>query len=104
MSEKDVGSEIGELVRYAERNGASHVKLVDSKDVVVDRRVRLKCTVPLCSAYGRNLMCPPNVMDVDEFSEVLALYSKAILLQIETDVDSSDKSPRSLDGRLCTPW
>jgi predicted metal-binding protein len=101
MSKKGSGSEINEIIRHAERNGASRAKIIDSKDVVVDRRVRLKCTVPLCSAYGRSLMCPPNVMDVDEFSEVLALYSKAILLQIETDVDSSDKSSRSLSGGLC---
>jgi predicted metal-binding protein len=61
----------------------------------------MKCSVPLCSSYGRNLMCPPNVMSVEEFSKILKQYSKAILLQVETDMDSSNKSDRSLDGPLC---
>ena len=89
------------LLAFAKRSGASLSKIVSTRDIVVDKRVRLKCSVPLCSSYGRNLMCPPNLMSVDEFSEVLRLYKHAILIQIETDYDSLDKSGRSLDAKLC---
>jgi predicted metal-binding protein len=89
------------LIVLAKKSGASSSKLINTRGIVVDKRVRLKCSVPLCSSYGRNLMCPPNVMGVDEFSEVLRLYRRAILIQVEADYDSSDKSSRSLDARLC---
>lgn len=101
MSREGSDRKINEILRFAKRSGASRAKVIPSKDVVVDRRVRLKCSVPLCSAYGRNLMCPPNVMGVDEFSKALSMYRKAILLQVRADVDSSDKSSKSLDGKLC---
>lgn len=89
------------LVEYAMEQGASSAKVISTKDVRVDKRVRLKCAVPRCSGYGTNLMCPPSVMSVDEFKEILGLYHNAILVQVEAEADSSDKSRRSLDMQLC---
>ena len=54
---------------------------MNARDVVLDPRVRLKCMVPQCANYGRNLMCPPNVMDLDAFSAALDQYTDAILVQ-----------------------
>jgi predicted metal-binding protein len=88
-SEKD----LKDLVDEAERLGAAHAKIIFTKDIVVDKRVRLKCAVPVCSSYGRHLMCPPNVMPVDEFKEILSAYTKALIIQIEADYSSSDRSP-----------
>ena len=47
-------------------------------------------------------MCPPNLISLDEFRKALALYSKGILIQVETDLDSRDKAKRDLDERLCS--
>jgi len=55
--------------------------------VIVDERVRLKCQVPLCDSFHKNLMCPPFVMPVEEFRQVLARYQEAILLQTEGVID-----------------
>lgn len=88
------------LVDLAKERGATTVKIIDAKDIVTDRRVRLKCAVPLCSNYGRHLMCPPNLMDIEEFEKILALYDRALLIQIEADVDSSDKSDEPLSGEM----
>lgn len=88
------------LVRMAKELGANEAKIVGTKDVVVDKRVRLKCAVPLCADYDRHLLCPPNLMSVDEFSDVLRLYKWAIIVQMVADTDSSDKSPQPLDRRL----
>lgn len=101
MNSKEAEHKLRVLLAFAKRKGASHARLIDAREVVVDPRVRLKCSVPRCSSYGLNLMCPPNVMPVQEFSDVLRRYRKAILLQVETDTDSIDKSTASLDGRLC---
>lgn len=89
------------LVTEANRLGAAEAKIVSTEDIAVDKRVRLKCAIPICADYSRHLLCPPNTMSVDEFSEILQLYKKAIILQVEADVDSSDKSRRHLDKEVC---
>lgn len=71
------------LCKLAKRFGATNAASFSAKSVVVDERVRLKCLVPVCDDYGLNLMCPPNVMSVQEFREVLAKYDWVILIQIE---------------------
>ena len=90
-----------ELVKAAKAHGASSAKIISARDVCVDKRARLKCLVPRCSSYGRHLLCPPNLMPVDEFKEILDCYGSALLLQVEADVDSSDKSVKHLDDDTC---
>src|SRR5674536_141200 len=75
-----------EFLKTASELGATAARVFDAKDVVVDERVRLKCCVPVCRNYGVSLMCPPNVMPVDEFRTVLARFQKALLIQIGYDV------------------
>lgn len=79
------------LVDEARKDGATNAKIISVKDIVVDKRARLKCAVPVCSNYNRHLMCPPNLMSVDEFKEILASYKIAMIVQIEAGYDSSDK-------------
>ena len=74
------------LCKLAEELGATNVKPVNAKDVVVDERVRLKCLIPPCDDYGLNLMCPPYVMSVQEFREIFSKYKWAILIQIEAPI------------------
>jgi predicted metal-binding protein len=92
---------LSRFVAAAKDLGATDTKIVDTEDIIVDKRVRLKCAIPICADYGRHLLCPPNVISVDEFSGIVRLYRKAIILQIEADVDSSDKSKRYLDRDVC---
>ncbi|OGS56914.1 MAG: hypothetical protein A3K60_01855 [Euryarchaeota archaeon RBG_19FT_COMBO_56_21] len=93
---------LGELVTEAKKRGASRAKIVPASIIVLDERVRLKCSVPLCDNYGRHLLCPPNVMPMDQFRRTLKSFKHALLLQIESDYDSLDKSTKHLDADLCT--
>ncbi len=58
------------------------MKRINAADIIIDERVRLKCQVPLCDSYNRNLMCPPHTPSVAVFEETLSRYSRAILLQV----------------------
>lgn len=52
--------------------------------IPVENRTRLKCAYG-CRGYGKRLSCPPHVMPVDEFRQILKEYSTAILLIEEFD-------------------
>lgn len=101
MARRQRDKKMKQLVAAAKNLGATEAKIVSTEDIAIDKRVRLKCAIPICADYGRHLLCPPNLMSVDEFSGILRLYRKAIILQVEADVDSSDKSRRHLDKEVC---
>jgi len=90
-----------ELTVEARKRGATKTKVIPARNIIVDSRARLKCSIPLCDNYGKHLLCPPNVMPVDEFRRALESYKHALLLQIESDEDSLDKSTKHLDRELC---
>jgi predicted metal-binding protein len=93
--QKDIDSYLKTLCDAAEEKGATEAVVLSADDIVVDERVRLKCLVPVCSFYGRNLMCPPNVMPVTEFKSVLAGYHHAILIRIDA---ASPRLPDNFEG------
>jgi len=77
------------IISSLKERGASSAVLMNSSSIVVDERVRLKCQVPLCDSYRKNLMCPPYVPTLGEFREALQLYSTAILVQVTAELKNS---------------
>lgn len=73
---------ITSLCQRARDLGASQAKAVPIADIVVDERALLKCLVPICSHYGVDLVCPPNVLPVSQFREILKRYHSAILIKV----------------------
>jgi len=81
--------DLDKLCEMAKDRGASGAEVLASRGVVMDPRVRLKCMVPQCANYGRNLMCPPNVMGMEEFSRVLKRYLHTIVVQYPMPIDAA---------------
>jgi len=69
------------IVARARELGADRAAPLPARAVVVDERVNFKCRVPLCSHYGVNLMCPPNVPTPAETRAALARYSDTLVVQ-----------------------
>jgi len=67
--------------------GASRAVPLSVDLIFTDPRVRLKCQVPICPHYGRNMMCPPNTISPAEFAEALAKYDAAIIVQFDVELD-----------------
>lgn len=65
-----------EFLTTARELGATAAQVFDAASIVVDDRVRLKCSVPVCRNYNVCLMCPPNVMPLDEFRNILARFQR----------------------------
>jgi predicted metal-binding protein len=81
-----------ESIEVALRAGATAARIIPSRQVVIDERVRLKCEVPRCAGYGQYLTCPPYVMSVETFSKIRSSYKWGLLVQVEAkDIDSTDK-------------
>jgi len=70
------------LADAAVKQGAAAVAWISIRNIVLDERVRLKCQIPLCDSFGRNLMCPPRLPEVSEFRAMLSLFSQALLVQV----------------------
>ncbi|MEE4276381.1 MAG: DUF2284 domain-containing protein [Thermoleophilia bacterium] len=77
------------LAERARALGADRVAPLPAAGVVVDERVRLKCLVPRCSSYGKNLMCPPAVPAPAEMRAALARYRLALVVQQPIPVDAA---------------
>jgi predicted metal-binding protein len=99
MTQEGIEPDLDLLCAKAKELGAAAAVSLAAKNIVVDERVRLKCLVPCCPNYG-TLMCPPNVMPVSEFREILARYHHAILIQIEIPFTQQDIQTTSDETRL----
>jgi predicted metal-binding protein len=86
------------LIDKAHALGADRAAPLPATSVVVDERVRLKCRVPRCSSYGRNLMCPPHVPGPDETRAALARYSDVLIVQRDIAVTQAQVDA-ALDGK-----
>lgn len=81
------------MVAFLKKKGASEARLIPANDIILDERVRLKCQIPLCDSFGRNLMCPPFLPGIPQFREALARYETAILVQVRARLDKTKSDP-----------
>jgi len=84
---------IKKIISTLREQGATEAILIKANDVVVDERVRLKCQIPICESYGRNLMCPPYLPSVAEFRTALGRFSDALLIQLTFSLPKRPKGP-----------
>jgi predicted metal-binding protein len=82
-----------EMLAFLKKKGASEAIVIPAGDIIVDERVRLKCQIPLCDSFGRNLMCPPFLPSVAQFREALARYEQAVLIQVRASLKQTKGDP-----------
>jgi predicted metal-binding protein len=81
------------MLAFLKKKGASEAGFMPACDVIVDERVRLKCQVPLCDSFGRNLMCPPFLPAVAQFREALVRYEDAVIVQVRASLAETKGDP-----------
>lgn len=84
---------LGDMLAFLKKEGASGARVIPAGDIIVDERVRLKCQIPLCDSFGRNLMCPPFLPSVPQFREALARFDSAILVQVRALLKDTKGDP-----------
>jgi predicted metal-binding protein len=90
-----VRADLKTLCKNALKYGASKAVSISARKVIIDPRVRMKCAIPVCDGYGRCLMCPPNVMSLQEFETALERYQDAIVIQFEIEMDK-----KKMEGKI----
>ncbi len=95
-------ADLEELCNVAIKNGATRVRAIDARLIVIDERVQLKCRYPPCANYGKNLMCPPYTPSVKEFREIAAKYNSAIMVQIDIPIEEEIKKCIKGEGARLT--
>jgi predicted metal-binding protein len=83
------------LCNNAMEYGAIKAAPISARKIVVDPRVRMKCAIPVCDGYGRCLMCPPNIMSMEEFAAALEKYQDALVIQFEITMDK-----KKMEGKI----
>ena len=74
------------LCDMALAKGGNFAKLIQATKVAVDERVTLKCRIPPCECYGKNLMDPPFSPTAEETRKMVSKYRYAILTEVSSTV------------------
>jgi len=83
--------------------GATMAEIIPANWVEIDERARLKCSVPLCPHYGKNIFCPPHGPDIETVRKALSRYSWAILFAIDV-IPPEEYSDRSKGSNGTRKW
>jgi len=75
-------SKLDAYIKKAKSIGISRAKIIDTKNVVAENWVRLRCQYG-CQEYGKQLTCPPYSPTPEFTRKMLDEYSKGLLMQIE---------------------
>jgi len=66
--------------------GASDSRIIPSRWVRFDERVRMKCRVPRCHLYGSSPNCPPYTPGIDTMKRTMKKYKRAIFVKYDVPV------------------
>ena len=91
------------LKQEAFEMGASMVELIPAGWVEIDERVRLKCSVPLCPHYDKNLYCPPRAPSLDLMRETVRRYAWALVFALDV-IPPEEFSDRSIEKESAVKW
>lgn len=83
VSEETLRRDLEKFRQKALDLGASMSEIIPAGWAEVDERVRLKCSIPLCSYYDKCLFCPPHTPPPETMRKVLSRYDHAILSALD---------------------
>ena len=90
------------LCQKAVELGAAKAVTIPASNIVLDERAQLKCFIPICHHYGSCIMCPPNVMSVSKFREILNCYHVAMMVRSklpEIKLESTLREAWAVEGQ-----
>jgi predicted metal-binding protein len=96
-------SDLETLKQEAFELGASMAEIIPAEWVEIDERVRLKCSVPLCPYYDKNLYCPPQGPSTDLMRKAISRYTWALLFALDV-IPPEEFADRSIEREAVLKW
>jgi len=87
------------LAKEAVGIGATRAKVIDVKDISLDRAFRDMCRMNSCGVYGKCYMCPPDVGDIDELMAAVREYDYALVYQTVSELEDSFDFEGMIDAK-----
>ena len=93
VSEETLKADLERYTRKALEFGATGAAVIPANSVVVDERVRLKCSQPRCWLYGEEPYCPPYTPEPEFMRKALGKFQWAVLVQtvVQPPEDFTDR-------------
>jgi predicted metal-binding protein len=83
MNEKNVRTELADLIQLACRLGAGEAAVILAEDISVEEDLARLCQDPPCESYGLSAGCPPHVAGPSRFRELLKDFGRAVVFKID---------------------
>ena len=96
-------SDLETLKQEALELGASMAEVIPAEWVEIDERVRLKCSIPLCPHYDKNLYCPPQGPSLDLMQKAISRYTWALLFALDV-IPPEEFADRSIEREAVLKW
>ncbi len=85
FTEAEVKADLEKYCQLALDLGMTAATIIPADKVYVDKRVRGKCIIPKCVAYGSSAHCPPHSTDTKEIAEIVSGFQWAVLVKLNVD-------------------
>jgi predicted metal-binding protein len=83
VSDDILRADLDRYIRRAIELGATDAKVITSTDVIIDERVRAKCSYPMCSSYGTNVNCPPYAPSLDQVRRLVNAFCYGVFVKLD---------------------
>src|SRR4030042_2661212 len=80
---KKIKEDLKKYRSLAKEMGAEDAKIISTKEIMIDERVRAKCIYPKCVHYGTSVNCPPHAPDLDFVRKMIGNYHYAIFFSVK---------------------
>lgn len=85
FTEAEIKEDLDKYCRMALDMGMTAATVLPADKVYVDKRVRGKCIIPKCVAYGWCAHCPPHSTDTKDIAEIVSGFQWAVMTKINVD-------------------
>jgi predicted metal-binding protein len=85
FTDKELKKDLEKYRQMALDLGMTDAAIIPADKVYVSRRVRAKCIIPKCPAYGSSAHCPPHSIDTKDVQEIVSEFKWAILVKLNVD-------------------
>ena len=100
ISKEKLEEDLGKYTKLAVGLGAADACVIETCEIVVDDRVRLKCRIPTCFGYGTSANCPPHSLRPDETRRIVKQYEKAVVFKLDVPPEVIIRDKNTIKERV----